>query len=316
MELCLFDMHADTLYEMYKRKTALRDPSLHISLDRTKKYRQYLQCTAIWSDMRLSDNEAFERFVQIYHYAKAVCTEDKEAVLCRNVSDINEAHTQGKSAFLLTVEDARLLAQQLSRLDILFQCGVRMLTLQWQGESCIGGGFDTEAPLTPFGRSVVVRCAQLGIIPDISHANEITSRQIIEIAAEHGSPVIATHSNAYSVCSHKRNLTDALFDELVSMGGIVGISLAPQHLSADCIATSDDVLLHIEHYAGRAGIEHICLGCDLDGIETTPTDIQNIGELDNICECMLRHNYKESDVTAVFSENARRYISSNLKNIN
>ena len=130
--------------------------------------------------------------------------------------------------------------------------------------------------------------------------------------AKNNKSVIATHSNSYSVCPHKRNMTDELYDMVVSVGGIVGISLAPQHLSIDHHATTEDVFRHIDHYAQRNGIDHICLGCDFDGIETTPSDIRNVSELYSLYDCMDRHGYTESEIRCVFSENARNFLSRNL----
>ena len=312
MNISIFDTHADTPYEAFKRDMSLTSNSLHISLDKAIKYDTYCQCMAIWSDKELSDNGAFDRFIEIEEYFNKCVRESSTAEICRTYNDIERTVQEGKRAIILTVEDARLLGGDIRRMDALRQRGVRILTFQWQGETCIGGGFDTEIGLTEFGKEVAHTCASFGIIPDISHANEKTARDIIEIMQEYNRPVIATHSNSYAVCPHKRNMTDALFDTLVYSGGIVGISLAPQHLSADSRASSETVLMHIDHYAQLHGIEHICLGCDLDGIETTPSDINNISEVEKIAECMLRHGYTESNVNALFYENARRFFAQNL----
>ena len=313
MKAALFDTHADTPYEMYKKQTGLRENGLHISLDKTKSYSVYFQCMAIWSDKALSDEECFYNFKKIHEHLMLCLKNDDGAKICKSYDDILCAHKDGKAAFMLTVEDARLLSGEIKRLEYMREMDVRMLTLQWQGKTIIGGGFDTDAPLTNFGCDVVRKCAELGIIPDISHANERTAREIIDIASEMGSSVIASHSNSRAICDHERNMTDNLYHELVKAGGIVGISLAPQHLTVQGTANAECVFTHIDHYAEREGIGHICLGCDLDGIETTPIDIRSIEEVERIAECMLKHNYKEEYVHAVFSENARRFLADNLK---
>ena len=311
MKLSLFDTHCDTAYEVFKRKEGLQKNSLHVSLDYASEYGEYCQCTAIWSDRHLDDALAYNRFFEIFEYFKREC-DSAGTVLCRTYDEIEKALEQGKRAFVLTVEDARLLAGDISRLDSLRDCGVKMLTFQWQGETCIGGGFDTDMPLKPFGELLAHKCAEYGIIPDISHACERTARGIIEIMQEHGKAVIATHSNSYSVCPHKRNMTDRLFDALLECKGIVGISLAPQHLSIDSKADCDTVLAHIEHYAERGGIGSVCLGCDFDGIETTPTDITDMRYLYNLADKMLSHNYSDDQVKKVFYINAQSFLKANL----
>ena len=313
MAVTLFDTHADTPYELYKRGLTLNSNTLHISKDKARALDGWCQCMAIWSDKALTGDLAFLQFKKIFEYFKRLTENEKDIALVKDYSQINEAISNNKAAFLLTVEDARLLSDDIGRLDLLYECGVRMLTLQWQGNTLTGGGYDTDDTLTEYGKRVIKRCSELGIIPDISHANENTAKAIIEASIEYGSPVIATHSNSFAVCPHKRNMTDSLFSALVQAGGIVGISLAPMHLTRNMTATSEDVFSHIDHYADRHGIEHICLGCDLDGIESTPKDIRDLSEIENIAEIMLRHNYKESYVNAVFSDNAKRYMQTYLK---
>ena len=309
----LFDTHADTPYEMYKRGFALRDNPLHISLDKTARLHKYCQCMAIWSDSALTDSEAFTSFKKIYEQFKAKTEADGGGKICRSYDDIITAHAEDKAAFVMTVEDARLLCGDISRLDVLADYGIKMLTMTWQGESCIGGAFDTNARLTEFGRAVACGCARKKIITDISHSNVNTALEIIDIASESDAPVIATHSNSYAVYAHDRNMTDEVFSRLVGCGGIVGISLAVQHISDKPDITCEDVFRHIDYYAEREGIEYICLGCDYDGIETAPRDLQNISMIENLAECMLRHNYTEDNVRAVFSENARLYMKKHLK---
>lgn len=312
MDISLFDTHADTPYEAHKRNEKLSKNSLHVSLDKINSYKEFCQCMAIWSDKRLSNDEAFFQFSRIYDYFKKITDESGKAFLCRNYNDVEQALKNKKSAFILTVEDARLLNGDIHRLDVLDKAGIKILTFQWEGETCIGGGFDTDVGLTSFGVRTALECSTRNIIPDISHANERTARDIIETMAKLGKPVIATHSNSYYVCPHKRNMTDALYDTLVSVGGIVGISLAPQHLSLDHHATSEDVFRHIDHYTERNGIDHVCLGCDFDGIETTPSDIRNVSELYALYDCMDRHGYTESEIRCIFSDNARNFFSKNL----
>lgn len=306
--LSLFDMHCDTAYELYHRKLSLNNRELHISLDKSSVFSPYTQCMAIWSDRRLSDDDAYRDFLLISDNLEKLIKDTDAACLCRTEKEAEAAHIEGKAALILTVEDARILAGDIRRMDVLSEKGVRILTFQWKGKTCIGGGYDTDLPLTPFGRQVLKECFERAIIPDISHACERTAREMIEEAGLSGLSVIATHSDSRAVCRHDRNLSDECYRALIGVGGIAGISLCPEHLSEKGTANAEDVLRHIEHYASLCGIEGICLGCDFDGIEETPTDIRNISELERIAEVMARHNYLESDIRAVFSENAKRFF--------
>ncbi len=312
MSISLFDTHADTPYASYKAGEDLISNSLHISLEKAAAFENYCQCMAIWSDKALSDDDAYRQFNTVYDHFTYQAEKTGAACICRSYEEIEAAVSLNKRAFILTVEDARLLNNYIDRIDDLCNKGVKILTFQWQGETCIGGGFDTEKGLSKFGSIVAQKCADGNIIPDISHANERTARDIIEVLSKYNKPVIATHSNSYSVCPHKRNMTDSLFDALVSINGIVGISLAPQHLTMDGIASSEDVLRHIDHYVERHGIENVCLGCDLDGIETTPTDVRDISELTVLADKLEEHGYSRQDIDAVFYQNARNFFAKNL----
>ena len=94
----LFDLHADTLGEMYKKKEALSKNSLHISYEGAKKFKPYVQVMAIWSDFRLSNDEAFESFFGVLNYARL-----QGLSFARKLSEIKDR------ALILAVEDARLL---------------------------------------------------------------------------------------------------------------------------------------------------------------------------------------------------------------
>ena len=121
----LFDLHCDTLLKLYYKNESFKENSLHISLNKSKGFSPYIQCMAIWSDSSLSDEEAFLNYKRVLSYAK-----QQEISFLKN--DIFK-----KSAFLLAVEDARILCNDLSRLDRLYQDGVRLLTLNCQGKRLI-----------------------------------------------------------------------------------------------------------------------------------------------------------------------------------
>lgn len=296
----LFDLHCDTVGKMYKEGFQLSSSPLHISLDKCKDILPYAQVMAIWSDYRLTPDEAFEFYSSAVSYA--------------NMQGIQ--FTRDKSGFcerryILAVEDAKILNNDISRLDTLYNDGVRVLTLCWRDESCIGGGWNTALPLTPFGRQVVLRCLELGIIPDISHSSLPIIKEVTSIAAECNKTVIASHSNSFSVCKHQRNLTDVDFISIKELEGIVGISLCPQHLAKNGSADITHIVRHIEHYLSLGGENTVCLGCDLDGIDSLPTGIKDISSMPFLYSELS--SYFGQDITdKIFYHNAYRYFNKNL----
>ena len=307
--LKLFDLHCDTASLLFDRKQSLAANDLHIDLDKANSFDTYIQTMAVWSNYRLSDEAAWERFWDIRENLLAQL-DAYRIPLIKNSGDLSKA-AENKRGAILAVEDARLLAGHPERLDIRHDCGVRFLTLTWSGETCIGGSHDTDAPLTDFGRAVVERCFALGITPDVSHASRPVTAEVLAMAKQARRPAIATHSNAFSCRQHTRNLTDAEFRTIAECGGVVGISLAPDHL-ADGACGIRDVVSHIRHYLSLGGEHALCLGCDFDGIDTVPDGLSDLSCLPILAEALSDAGISDAVIHRIFFENAYGFAVKNL----
>lgn len=293
----LFDLHCDTANKMYKAGVGLDSQELQVNRNALKRYDKVRQVFAVWTPSNLSDDDGYRRALSVIEHFDSVFDNDS------NIEPI------------YGIEDSRILAGNILRLDELYRRGVHVLTLTWAGESCIGGSHDTHAPLTDFGRLVVCRALEMGIAVDVSHASREVTSEVSEIACEMGLPFIASHSNAYSVSPHTRNLTDEEFGRIVACGGIVGVSFYPYHLSGKERASTDDVIAHIEHYLSLGGENTVCIGSDFDGIEVSPTDLQNAADTERLFERLLARGFSERTVEAIAFGNAERFFNK-LKNNN
>ncbi len=302
----LFDLHCDTASLLFDQKLSLAANGLHISLDKAAPFETYIQTMAVWSDHRLSDEAAWKRFFGIQSYLK------EQLTLCGVPLYLSgQQVSEASRGAILAVEDARILAGQLSRLDTLYDCGVRFLTLTWSGETCIGGSHDTDAPLTDFGRAVVNRCFEIGIVPDVSHASRRVTAEVLAMAADAHRPVMATHSNAFACRQHTRNLTDAEFRAVVESGGVVGISLAPEHLS-DGVCGIQNVVSHVQHYLALGGENALCLGCDFDGIDSTPDGLSDLSYLPSLADALSDSGVSDTVIHRIFFENAYGFAVKNI----
>lgn len=304
--LKLFDLHCDTASLLFEKTLSLAANGLHISLENAAPFETYIQTMAVWSNHRLSDEAAWERFFVIQAYLK----EQLKACGLPLFLNGKQIPADGCGA-ILAVEDARILAGQLTRLDTLYNCGVRFLTLTWSGETCIGGSHDTDAPLTDFGRTAVSRCFEIGIVPDVSHASRRVTAEVLAMAKDARRPVIATHSNAFACRQHTRNLTDAEFREIAALGGIVGISLAPEHL-ADGACGIQNVVAHVLHYLSLGGENTLCLGCDFDGIDSTPAGLSDLSRLPALAGALSDAGVSDTVVHRIFFENAYCFAVRNI----
>ncbi|MBQ8509007.1 MAG: membrane dipeptidase [Clostridia bacterium] len=307
--LPLFDLHCDTLYECVKQNKSLTTNDLQLSFDRLSRYERFCQILAMWSDYRISENTAWQRFFDARARLDDELRKNPRVRLCTDDASLRACEADGVNAVFLAVEGGKLLGSDLSRLDELHRVGVRFLTLVWNKTCAIGGAHDTDEGLTPFGYAVVKRCHELGIVPDLSHASALMCDQVLDLCKERGKICIATHSNAKAVCDHRRNLRDDQFRRIAALGGIVGISLAPMHLTDAETCTVDDVVRHIEHYLSLGGEDTVCLGCDLDGVDCLPDGIGSVSELTKIAEKLGQNNYSDNLIQKIFYANARNFIS-------
>ena len=308
----LFDLHCDTAIRLLQHNQPLCDNTFHISLKKAEYLESYAQVMAVFTQKHLTDEQGYERFFEVVKNLRAEAEINKDRVkMTENGKELLPLWQEGKIPFILAVEDARILQNDISKLDTLYESGVRVLTLNWAGETCIGGAHNTHSPLTDFGKDVVKRCFSLGILPDVSHASFEGAKECIALGKEYKKPIIASHSNSYSVCRHSRNLTDEDFYDIVSLGGIVGISLCPEHIKEGGSATLSDIIKHIEHYLSLGGENTVCLGCDLDGTDL-PAGINDISDLYKIEEELLKLNYTDESVEKILYKNALDFFKNNL----
>ena len=313
--LSLIDTHCDTAFELYHKKQSLWENDCHVSLSRAEKYENYAHFFAIWADKRRSDEECYHDFLKISDnlFAEAEKNSDK-ASLVRNFAETESAWKERKRAIFLAVEDARILAGKIERLDELKSRGVAYLTLLWGGETCIGASHNAEGGLTDFGREVVKKCFEIGIIPDVSHANERVTDEICELATEYRKPFMASHSNCFEVFPHSRNLRKKHLESLIKLGGTVGLNLCPWHVK-DMTSEScnvDDLMRHVEGFLSLGAENNLGLGCDLDGTDL-PDGFSGIGDLEKIAEAMAKRNYSDALIEKIFWKNNFEFIKNNLK---
>lgn len=292
----LFDLHSDTLYESYRRKLSpITSKELQAPLG-ISPFAQTKRVSAIWCDNVLDDESAWQAYLDIFDYTQ---------------NQLIQTPLPDGTSLLYAVEDARLLAGRLERLETLAQNGTRILTLTWQGLSVIGGAWDTDEGLTDFGKEVVKAAQSLGIVIDISHASDKAAREALALSEHYGSTVIASHSNARAICPHRRNLTDYLFDALAERSAPVGISMVSYHLGENENATVDTLLSHIAHLLTRKnGAKALALGSDFDGTDALPQGIRRLSDLPLLYHS-LENAFGKTLADRIFFENAEDFFTEN-----
>lgn len=302
-----FDLHCDTLYEMFTKNKEIFKNDLNIDIERSLKYRPYIGCFAVWIPDNMRGKNAFDFFNKL---SKKLYEQEnlysKYFKVCKSFEDIK--NLKERQGIILTVEGSAALGGKIENVNSLYKSGVRIMTLTWNGKCEVGDGADFKGGLSDFGYEVVKKMEEIGIIIDVSHASEKLFYDLSQIASK---PFIATHSNSQTICSHRRNLTDEQFETIKSVKGLVGITFCRYFLSDKKQAHFDDLLRHVEHFLERGGENILAIGSDFDGTEL-PVDILGIESIEKIYENFLKYNYSERLLDKIFFKNAYNFMRLNL----
>jgi membrane dipeptidase len=236
--------------------------------------------------------------------------------------DVRLAKASGRIAVFLGVEGGHAIEGSLDRLRALYERGVRYLTLTWNnGNAWAGSSVGIEGTrtggLTPFGRSVIGEMNRLAMLVDVSHASEATVADVLQTST---APVIASHSSARALADHPRNLTDAQLRAIAAAGGVINVNFYSRFIDPVFRAAMDagaatlpvtplPVLIdHIEHVITVAGIDHVGLGSDFDGMSALPEGIPDVTGLPRIAEALVARGYTDSEVARVLGGNMLRLL--------
>ncbi len=313
MKFSFFDLHCDTATELFRNGAQLEKNALAVSLEKASGFDRYVQVMAIWTDQRLDDEAGWDRLWEVLNHLRS----DQALKNGQTKIETEIREDQIGASLLLAVEDARVLNRKVERVDELYQQGFRILTPLWSGESCVGGSHDTNTGLTSFGTDVTKEALDLGMILDVSHASLQSADQIFDLAAARSRPVIASHSNAYEICSVSRNLRADQIDAVLSLGGVIGLNLYRRFLTDKDDPSRQDVLRHTEYFLEHGCEDVLCFGCDMDGADL-PDDLGDLSAIPSLRKFLSRY-YSEEILNKLFFKNAyyfaERNFTSSAKNL-
>lgn len=208
-------------------------------------------------------------------------------------------------AGLLAIEGLHALDGNLANVDTLYDAGFRMMGLTHFFDNELGGSAHgvTHAGLTSFGRDVVTRMEQRGIIVDLAHTSPQMKRDVLAMAKR---PVVVSHGGVAATCPGPRNLTDDELRAISANGGLVGIGYWD---AAVCQLTVDAIVKAMKHAADIMGVQHVALGSDFDGATTEPWDTRALGL---ITEGLLKAGFSVDDVRRIMGGNVLAFLEQQL----
>jgi membrane dipeptidase len=268
-------------------------------------------------------------------------------LIALTAADVEQIVRSGRIAAILTVEGGHQIDDDLGVLRTYYRLGIRSMTLthfrntEWADSS-------TDKPvhngLTDFGRDIVREMNRLGMMVDVSHVSDKTFYDALAISTK---PIIATHSSCRALSDVPRNMTDDMLRALAKNGGVVGINFGEGFLNpkdaeklkaqiraitaepdltgkaldayaaqeyrkdlkrAPVAATVEDAANHIDHAVKVAGVDHVGIGSDFDGISGPPNGLDDISRVPALRAALRKRGYSDEDLRKIFGGNTLRVM--------
>ncbi len=358
-EVPLVDGHNDVPWQYHERvknqlsQIDLRDtsaltPSMHTDIPRLRRGGVGAQFWSVYipsTEMGSQGVQAVIEQIDVVH--QMVRTYPEAFELALTADDIVRIHKQGKIASLIGMEGGHSIGNSLAVLRMTYQLGARYMTLthslkvDWADSA-------TDAPahggLTKFGEEVVREMNRLGMLVDLSHVSAEVMNDALDVTE---APVIFSHSSAFAVSNHPRNVPDEVLRRMKDNGGVVMVTFVPSFVSqvvrnhfADQkaveerqkyihvgnpkraadeleawkkenpapLATLSDVADHVDHIRKMAGIDHLGIGGDFDGITTVPSGLESVEAYPHLLAELMRRGYTDADIRKIAGENVLRVM--------
>ena len=336
----------------------------HSDIARFKKGGIDVQVFSIFCDERFGKDTAF-KFANIEIdslYAIAGRNKDKMMIVT-NPKQLQQAVKQRKLGCMMGVEGGHMIEDNLNYLDALYKRGVRYMTLTWNNSTSWATSAADEIHkkdslphkgLNDFGKQVVKRMNELGMLVDLSHVGEQTFWDAISTTTK---PVIASHSNAYALCPVPRNLKDDQIKAIGKNGGVIHLNfysgfvdsnynkrkaefLAMHQQEVDSLKNLkwamyeieewtakkypaeveayrpdlSQLLDHLDYIVKMIGVDHAGLGSDFDGIESAPKPLDDVTAFPLITKALIERGYSKKDIEKILGGNFIRVFKANQTN--
>ena len=288
-----------------------------------------------------------ETLLQIDIVRRMITAYPKDLELAVTADDVVRIHKSGKVASMIGVEGGRQMGGSLAALRQYYNLGARYMTLT-HNQTTEWADSATDDPkyggLSPFGVQVVHEMNRIGMLVDLSHVSADTMKDAI---AASKAPVIFSHSSARAIGGHPRDVPDDVLQLLPANGGVVMVNFVPSFLSKDVwnwsadrdaeqarlkaiyrasktdvdagvktweathpspVVTAANVADHIEHIAKVAGYDHVGIGGDMDGIDSTPKDLTGVQDYPNLFAELIRRGWSDQNLAKLAGGNVLRVL--------
>lgn len=353
------DTHGDIMSDQIRSGADIgkRQDSGNFDLVRAKEGGLDVQVFSIWCD----PTGGFAMANRQIDSLNALAARHPEMIqLVRTASELRSVVKSNRMAALIGVEGGHMIENNIGNLEALAKRGMTYMTLTWNNSTpWASSAYDEtfkrdslkHVGLTDFGKQIVKRMNELGVIVDLSHVGEKTFYDAINTSTK---PVMASHSSAYEFNAHQRNLKDDQIKAIAKTGGVVFVnfysgfldstySRKQQKYNADHKAELAELtkqssrskaqneidkkyikeinemraplellIAHIDHMVKLVGSEHVGLGADYDGAESYPKQLDDVSNYPLITEALVQKGYSKKDIRNILGENFVRLLKANI----
>ncbi|MCT2583955.1 dipeptidase [Actinophytocola gossypii] len=322
-------------------------PGLHTDLARLRAGGVGLQFWSVYVPCRFTGDAAVTAVVQQAELVHTLAERYPEHLrVVSTAAEARAAFADGRVASMLGAEGGHCIDSSLGVLRALYRLGVRYMTLT-HNENVPWADSATDEPavggLTDFGREVVAEMNRIGMLVDLSHVAATTMRDALDVST---APVIFSHSSCRAVTDHPRNVPDDVLERLAGNGGVCMVTFVPYFVSDALVEWDkrvheamteagldhndvdernrfaktwsgppmphvgiDEVVKHVEHAREVAGIDHIGLGGDYDGVSALPVGLEDVSRYPALFAALLERGWSERDCAKLAGENVLRALA-------
>lgn len=309
----IVDLHVDTPYQLVRRggySLSSRNSFLQIDVPRMREGNMGAQFFALWPPPAAVKSGGADGYCRKALTALRRAAKDSGGLeLVDSVEGIERARAAGKIAGLIGMEGAECLMGDIGALEGWRKEGLRYLGLTWNfvnpfATPAKGAPPGTRRGLTARGRALLDEAHRLGVLIDVSHADEQTFWDVVRHAP---GPFIASHSSSAAVWPHSRNVSDEQARAIARAGGVIGVNYYRPYLGRGAVSV-EHVARHVRHLVRVAGPAHVALGSDFDGNITVPDGLEDPSKLPALTAALLRLGLSEDAVRSVLGENVMRVL--------
>jgi len=343
----LWEARAQVAYDFTRLDVGTGGTPTHTDLPRMRAGGMGAQFWSVYVPCRLTGDDAVSATLEQVDAARHLTSSYADQLAWATTADeVEAAWASGRMASLTGAEGGHSINCSLGTLRRLHELGVRYMTLTHNANTPWADSA-TDRPavggLTAFGREVVREMNRIGMMVDLSHVSADTMRDALEVAE---APVIFSHSSARAVTDSRRNAPDDVLERMAAGGGVCMVTFVPKFVNAACAeahretvaaaeaegipesdgvrfaafeeawvvdhpvptATLADVVAHCEHVREVAGIDHIGLGGDYDGVEVLPTGLEDVSTYPALLSALADRGWSADDLARLTCRNTLRVM--------